>query len=551
MANDKEIILLESLIDRIERDPQSGKRKLDGAISEKEFEALKGILSEVGGNPPTEQSTPSSSDEDLHSYELNLSSLELSGPEDMGVLLALDFGTAMSKAFATDGGDEDLVELALGKRAGHTDVIFPVASSVFISDQGQVYFGPDAISRSLQAPDGERERLDSPKQILSQGEISDLFDSAVSKKVNPSTTPITKGDLITLYLAYLTDLASTELQDRHGKSRHVLRCFARPSWKLDRAEWAEKQLVEMLADAQILADTLSGRWTEGMPVSRLKATVDEVRKLNNRPTFLIGDGVLEAIASGSSSLHNAPRGKRAYFMIVDIGAGTSDFGLFVVVKRADDESVKVARIDGSVQTLEQAGDTVDTLLRMFVLDQIHAKPGDPYFERLNTGLVLRIRQYKEDLFRNEQVRYDLADGAAGYVQLDDFLSQKGIEGFERNLRDKFKQALEGIDESWLKEVFENGLYVVFTGGGASLPMVQKLGEGIFEIQGRNIQLTKTDLVPEWIRETYPELSDEYPQLAVAIGASAKDLPAQAPDQANFGGRAPAPKGGFETVYRGS
>ena len=179
MDRENAVLLFESLVDRIERDQSTGKYKLVGPVSEMEFESLRLILEELGVTPSTVQeirlTTP---DNDKNtSFPLSLKSLEIEQAQNEPVLLALDFGTAMSKAFATNGFHENLLDLALGNRAGHTDVVYPVASSIFISDQGAVFFGPDAISRSLMAPEGERERLDSPKQILSQGEISNLFET--------------------------------------------------------------------------------------------------------------------------------------------------------------------------------------------------------------------------------------------------------------------------------------------------------------------------------------------------------------------------------------
>ncbi|MDE0382794.1 MAG: hypothetical protein OXI22_02830 [Defluviicoccus sp.] len=44
-------LMLENLFDRIELNPQTGKRFLQGAISEREFEAIGFALSMVGGDP--------------------------------------------------------------------------------------------------------------------------------------------------------------------------------------------------------------------------------------------------------------------------------------------------------------------------------------------------------------------------------------------------------------------------------------------------------------------------------------------------------------------
>ena len=68
--------------------------------------------------------------------------------------------------------------------------------------------------------------------------------------------------------------------------------------------------------------------------------------------FLIKEGVPEPVAAAESlALRGAPL--RRGFLVIDIGAGTTDFGLFIMVNRADlpglEPSRSVARSTASVR----------------------------------------------------------------------------------------------------------------------------------------------------------------------------------------------------------
>jgi len=108
--------------------------------------------------------------------------------------MCLDFGTAMSKAFAIDAKNETPFDLAVGKRSGYTESVYPVPSSIFISGNGACSSGTEAIAQSLQDRTPGRERFDSPKQELSQGNMAELSSVLVPATVNPTNTPLNKED---------------------------------------------------------------------------------------------------------------------------------------------------------------------------------------------------------------------------------------------------------------------------------------------------------------------------------------------------------------------
>src|SRR5215831_4908227 len=198
MDIEKAKILLESLFGRIERDARDGHWRLVGAISPQERNALHFLLAHLGVElkaDDIDQERPQAPMV-LPKVTLNTRAAKMQAADSPEIVMCVDFGTAMSKAFAFRVAEEDSVpvDLALSKRAGHTEAVYPVPSSVYISNAGKVFLGHEAVSNSLEEAAEGRERFDSPKQDLSQGN-ADLAAISVPASINPTGVPLTKDDL--------------------------------------------------------------------------------------------------------------------------------------------------------------------------------------------------------------------------------------------------------------------------------------------------------------------------------------------------------------------
>ena len=538
MDLDSSRLLLESLLDRIERDNANGKWRISGPITMQEREALYRVLQYLGSDLGPEdgdslEGQPIAAPAVLPEVHLNTHAASLRSAEDPEVTMCLDFGTAMSKAFAFHTADSRPIDVALGRRAGCTEVVYPVPSSIFISGTGRVFLGQEAIVHSLQEPTPGQKRFDSLKQEISQRSITDLSQVPVPEDKNPSGVPFTTEELITLYLAYLTDMAGAELKERHGLSRYVRRRFALPCWEPKRREWATNQLKRMLARAQILADTVDGQWQGGIDAKKLRALFDKLKGVAI-PEVLIGEGVPEPVAAASSRVVKG-RPQRLPFLVIDVGAGTTDFGVFVIREQSEAQRPRVFPVPGSVRGFRQAGDTIDKFLRAAILKKHGVDRQDSYGQRIGAELDLRIRQFKETLFRDLNLRYNLADDTSGEIKLGDFMKEAEVIRFSAYLKQELQKTLGSIDVSWIKEMAKQGLTVVLTGGGARLQMVTDLAKGVSESRGFSIQRRAAQHAPVWIMDAYQEFRSEYLQLAVAMGGASPDLPEMGPEFNTFGG----------------
>jgi hypothetical protein len=565
-------ILIASLMERIERD------QTIGAVSSLERKALQLALASLdGGNeaeatftngpqPPSsgpasatlanegeaapvsnaalttsrgEEASPGSKKPALPEVTLSLGSIERDEITDADVMLCLDFGTAMSKAFATVLPNGYL-DLELGSEAGKQGYTLP--SSVFIGDDGKAYFGFEAIEMSQDLVDSGRERLDSIKGWLSLRREGNLDGEAclLQKPMNSTEFRLTQGDLIRVYLAYLTDMAEKSLANQGVKTpRYAKRRFARPCWDAEQALWADRQMRTMLAEAQILADTFCDRWAGGIPVGELKSAVEQIKALGKRPEYLIDDGIPEPVAVAAGAIADSENMRDA-FMVVDVGAGTTDFGLFISTHRPDDGELRVFQVPASIQGLKWAGDRVDGLLRGFIAQRESIDQSDNAGRMVLAELSRRIRSLKETLFKAGRVEYVLADSTVGVVTVDEFLADERVVRFAQAVEDGFKKALDAVDETWLRWLAMDGvrLHVVLTGGSSPLPMMQALGKGAIDVKGHRILRQAVDPKPQWMKDMPDELLTVYPQLAVAIGGSAETMPETLTAPPTFGGGGP-------------
>ncbi|SHN92254.1 hypothetical protein BHECKSOX_440 [Bathymodiolus heckerae thiotrophic gill symbiont] len=563
MDLDNANFLLENLIGRMERDGDAKRWKLEGSISSMEMDVLQTILETLAAAPiesPSSTATeaipekaevvvdtkeqaedetpiPESADKvDDQKIKLDTTALSFDSPQNPDVTLCLDFGTAMSKAAASRGIEDEFLELKLGEQAKQDGIAYPVFSSVFISDSGMVYFGQESVKQSMIANIAKTVRFDSLKQEITLGRTDASLDKQlVNDKFNPSNLKITKACLITIYLAYLTDLACSSLEEQHGVSRYVKRRYALPVFQESHSRWVKQQLELLLSRAQILADTFHDQWHEGIELSKINDAYQQLLKLDKLPDYLIGDSVLEPIAAASSRIQRDEGAARELVMIVDVGAGTTDFALFLVSQDAEKEVFKAFLIPDTVKGVRQAGDAIDNALRIAILENSHIDSKSSQFDLINSNLQRYIRSYKETLFDTGTLHYTIADDSEGNINLNDFLNREQVKKFESLLEATFLKILQSVDSSYL-DYFQNlPIKVVLTGGGATLPMIQGLGNGLVKFDSYSISRQMATLVPDWVIDNYPYFEDEYPQLAVALGGACSELPEQGPSFAKFYG----------------
>ena len=317
--------------------------------------------------------------------------------------------------------------------------------------------------------------------------------------------------------------------------------------------WAEKILTQAILRAQIVADTLHDEW-DSLDTFRAKAVIDAVNKLElaDLPLVLTKQAsVRELIAAGASLFDEELEeleddgGKvtenRQFLMVIDAGAGTTDFAMFQVFPEFQTSGRRYALLSPSVRMSRVAGNAVDEVVRPLILRACGIDPGtgeprsDEDFALIKADLAAQIREIKERLFRDRTCTVEFSPNARGSLNREDV----EVEPAYADLAGELKSQVRTILELFLPEEFANRLrrsgyrvpvYVFLTGGSSILPFVEAIAESNVTVDGIMFELRRIRSLPAWVSELPRDVSDlmgqTFPQSAVSIGGAAPELPSE-------------------------
>ena len=540
-------LLLDNLLARLDADAGAERPLFRSVVSDAERDALRALLKAAGSpRPSTEPVTQvepavtppkkGAAEGPLPAIELNTDALRLAASPTPAWVLCLDFGTAKSKAFAATGDEEEpeLEPLPIGQADNDLDgSVHEVSSCVWIDDDGRLFVGSEAVMRGMNygGEPATRRPLDSLKQEISQVDpeegAADLARK-LPRDVDPTST-LTCGDAITIYLAYLTDLATTALERRLG-TRYVRRRFTVPSWRETQRRWAATLIGKSLLRAQLLADTFHGHWRDGIPVERIAQAVRAAGEHDDKLTWMAATesddltdwthGMLEALAAASARLWN-DGSARDVMLVVDVGAGTTDVSLFWVVQRGAQfhRAWPIKRANAGIR---QAGDTLDRLLVEALLRKVGLGL-DETGARVRRGLRRKgVRRLKETLFETGSVTEVLVNDDTVTLSREEFIDSEGVRRFADGIAERIQQLLDRVHETWEGAVGSHGITLVLTGGGCDLPMITSLKDRQWRLGKRTVTCRLAPRVPPGMSARFSqEFIQAYPRLAVAMGGALK------------------------------
>ena len=545
-------LLLENLLDRLDADAASNQPQFRGVVSDKEREALRSLLGRTAPRteppkprpgpvtPPIKTTAPNPPEPVLALNTKALRHKESPAPE---WTLGLDFGTAKSKAFAATDAEEDpeLLPLRIGDADNDTDgSVHEVSSSIWIADDGLLFVGSEAVKRGRDYGDSTRRRLDSLKQWISQSHVGTdnaHLEQRLDKDVDPTST-LTFSDAIIIYLAYLTDLATTELEQELG-TRYIRRRFALPWWKKDQRQWGGEFFSTGLMRAQLLADTFHDRWRSGIHVDQIKSMLQAAAEHDEQLAWMVltepASGVLEALAAASARIWN-DSSARNMMLVVDVGAGTTDISLFWVVLRklpngrpvrSPEDLERLHRawlVQPCGAAIKQAGDTLDSLLVAELIRRADLGADVALQRRVRDGLFrMSVRNLKETLLEIGELTVVLVNDHTVRITKAEFMNLEGVKRFEHTICGEIEDLLSGVHESWGRASTQ-GITLVLAGGGSNLPMIRSLADKRWRIGKREIAFQLAAAVPPTVQDRFDApFIREYPRLSVAMGAAMKML----------------------------
>lgn len=557
-------ILLKNLLKRV-KTQEDGTRRLDGVLTDDELQALQLAL-ELLSDPPSaaapsvpvavaaspqpkpipsipsfppvetapidqpdaraQQPEPEPEPPHVHEPGIELDLRALTSPKPpANVRLCLDFGTAMSKATLVADDEEAELEnidvLRLGIPGDQQEVSETMLiSSVYIDNTGLLWFGKAAVDRSMvEGADGSRQRLDNIKRRLSE----DGWDEEVGTGYNPTDLRITHGDMVLAYLMYLTWAVNVCLEELKYPW-NLRRRFAMPCLSGEKGRETVHRLSKAVGEAQVLADTFYQTLRQGISLSEFLAAVKALREAPRTYPFVAEHiteplGVAGSIMSWKSAVD-------MLIMVVDVGAGTSDLGLFrISFNPATGKNVALEVKDAS-RGIPLAGNHLDRMLIELIIRKSGVTSKDPMWINIRSALELQIRDLKETLFNDRSVFVLLRNDTEVEIELAEFIALDPVRQFGERLRATMTEILESIDESWVNWVMADAsrkLVVALTGGGAGLPMVEPLAKGTIEVNGTIVPVARAQAFPPWLRDIDEGLEADYPRIAVSLGGARKHL----------------------------
>jgi hypothetical protein len=537
-------ILLKNLLKRI-RLVDEDSYELNGSLTDDEMTALHLALASLNGDSvPSQPIAPVQPlkpphpeppvvklkeavdpEDDTSALEIDTSVLSLAKPPQ-DRRLCLDFGTAMSKVTlvkdATVERDyEDIEVLSLGVPGDQEEVSETMlVSSVLVDDEGVLWFGQMAVERSQFLANGsERQRLDNIKRYLSEEGLNNV----VLPQFNPTSLQITYGDMVLAYLMFLTWCINHCLEGA-GEPRNLYRRFAMPCFNNSKARDVDEILRRMLGEAQILADTFYKNLQDCIKLDTFVEAVSKLRKQQADYPFVQQSiteplGVAGSLVSWGEDMDTF----QSLVMVVDVGAGTSDFSMYRIGFNSETGKSIAYEVEKSSECITEAGNFLDTLLKGMILKEAGITHEHPQWRNYHGNLELDLRTYKERLFDDGELMARLFNGELITIKLEEFLSLSQVAGFGESLKNCRDRILNRIDSSFIVGAPSGRLSLALTGGGAGLPMVAELIAGKASYHGTEIELVKTKDYPKWLKDDYPDLETDYSRIAVSLGGARKRI----------------------------
>jgi molecular chaperone DnaK (HSP70) len=211
----------------------------------------------------------------------------------------------------------------------------------------------------------------------------------------------------------------------------------------------------------------AGDWGE-TSIDVLRSWTTPANDLEGIPQL---DAVVDSIEPIAAAVELLPTlaSQRRVCAVVDVGAGTSDIGVFQQLV-PDERAGKAVKLipAGPATSVFKAGDAIDQALMDFLQERY------PAAYRANAGAIRAdIRGHKKNLFLNGRIQLPGID-----LALEDFQRATAIQGIASEIRNGLVQCMYDSRErlkAWLSPgaPIDRRILVVMAGGGAGLAFLQR------------------------------------------------------------------------------
>jgi len=371
-------------------------------------------------------------------------------------ILCLDFGTSSIRAALTSKTGVVQV-LPIGKTSMSALDDASIRSDVLVETTGGLLLAEEAIrARSKDCTLYEA----SPKLWLND---PDSLSHSISSNVH-----LSRELIITLVLAHAlsNSCKAAKLNKKDLESLDVR--VSHPIWEPELAKKVIPKLDEMLRNAKklCLLETVDSRVNQQVISKAIYLAQEE-----NRAQIEIKSTVKEPIAAALTLAPEYENTSRI-FVMVDVGAGTTDIGVFLSVY-PDSDSPRPKKLIPvrNTKSIFKAGNYVDSILLEMIKERAHAAT-----ERDLQELKRRIRQVKETLFIEGRIREPSRHSVT--ITVDEFCSDRRVKKMASELWSEVLSYIKHPDAS--NSILTYGrvknldkLDLVVAGGGSQLPFISQ------------------------------------------------------------------------------
>jgi hypothetical protein len=271
-----------------------------------------------------------------------------------------------------------------------------------------------------------RRLIDNPKQFMTLSrDVSNLEKRSLSEMKDPERL-FSERDALVLFLSHLIRMVDLSLEVSSLTNSLPTR-YTHPAWKKEVYTDNAQAMKRIVAEAMALARSYPADFEHELETHRASSLLVAARTAREKdlPFELLEEPELEATAAGAGALMDSRPNGRQHYVILDIGAGTTDVAGCLCVKGKEDH-VSVWEIQSARGAKNQAGNVLDNALQKFILENSSLAKGSQEYKQSDRALRKSIRSEKEILF-NEGVRFvELVTDEEVEVQLEDFLNEPTV-----------------------------------------------------------------------------------------------------------------------------
>ncbi len=403
---------------------------------------------------------------------------------DKDGIISIDFGTSSIRASYASHDGNDNQPIPIGARLGVSDdfyldskilVVNPSLPVVFLSQWAEV-------ENSKQKP---HLYSTSPKNWITTDQFNNI-NNPISPKHN-----VSRKNLLSLLVSLAIKGVRLELNLSLAELLNYEIRISHPVWETQ--DWTDKKncLESILHEAIYLSDHVEHS-LDFDQIENLLSTIP-----STMPLYSSID-IIEPVAAAVELFKNKP-GYRQICAVIDIGAGTTDMGLFSsttpdISSYLTTEDTPIKKIFKSIAnpvSIQKAGDYIDEILA----DIYIKKTGNYENESELMSFLGQIRSRKPSLFEDEEIYIDDIR-----ITLPDLVNHTKTKLFTDELNKSFIELIKCAQDEIERQFNLNVNYIrsidlIFSGGGHQISFIRECIPKVIALRNQSIRIEFQEIKP--------------------------------------------------------